>query len=84
MPTKRLSVRIGPELERRLRRCAKSTGKDRSAIVREALDDYLSKTLPGVTVYDLMKEAGLIGCVKDAPPDLSTNRQHFEGLGKSR
>ena len=31
--------------------------------------------------YDLAARLGLIGMVKNAPPDLSTNRQHMEGFG---
>lgn len=35
------------------------------------------------TLYDVLNEAGLIGCIKDAPPDLSSNPAHMEGFGKS-
>jgi hypothetical protein len=31
-----------------------------------------------------MDAAGLIGCVKGAPKDLSTNKQYFAGFGKSK
>ena len=84
MTSKRLSIRIGPKLEENLRRRAKSSGKDESTIVREALEDYLSRTRPPASAYDLAKEAGLIGCVRDAPADLSTNRKYFEGFGESQ
>ena len=35
------------------------------------------------TLFDLLSEAGLVGCVKDAPADLSTNPEYMEGFGKS-
>ncbi len=35
------------------------------------------------TLFDVLDEAGLVGIVKDAPPDLSTNPKHMEGFGKS-
>jgi len=35
------------------------------------------------TLYDVLDEVGLIGCIKDAPPDLSSNPAHLEGFGKS-
>ena len=35
------------------------------------------------TLFDVLNEAGLIGCVKDAPEDLSTNPKYMEGFGKS-
>ena len=34
--------------------------------------------------YEAMKEAGAIGCVTDAPADLSTNPVHMEGFGRPR
>lgn len=37
----------------------------------------------GPTLYQLLHQAGLIGCIKDAPSDLSTNPKYMEGFGKS-
>ena len=34
------------------------------------------------TAYELAEEAGLIGCVRRAPKDLSTNRHYIEDFGK--
>lgn len=34
------------------------------------------------TFFELLDEVGLVGCVKGAPPDLSTNPKHMEGFGK--
>lgn len=33
------------------------------------------------TLFQLLDEAGLIGCIKDAPADLSTNPKYMEGFG---
>ena len=32
--------------------------------------------------YQALKEAGMIGMIKDAPPDLSTNPKYMEGFGR--
>jgi predicted DNA-binding antitoxin AbrB/MazE fold protein len=37
----------------------------------------------GPTLFELLDEAGLIGCIKDAPPDLSTNPKYMDGFGQS-
>jgi predicted DNA-binding antitoxin AbrB/MazE fold protein len=37
----------------------------------------------GPTLFEFLNKAGLIGCIKDAPSDLSTNPQYMEGFGKS-
>lgn len=54
-----------------------------SDYVREAVEVKLSSEEPVFTAGDLARRAGLVGILKDAPPDLSTNQAHLEGLGKS-
>ena len=34
------------------------------------------------TCYDLAREQGLIGAVRDSPRDLSTNRKRLHGFGR--
>jgi hypothetical protein len=34
------------------------------------------------SLYDALNARGLIGCLKDAPPDLSTNPKYMEGFGQ--
>jgi hypothetical protein len=34
------------------------------------------------SAFDEARDLGLIGVVKDAPADLSTNERHFEGFGR--
>ena len=79
---KRISVRIEAALESRLRRRAALTKKSESEIVREALGTYLGDASTEPTAYDIAKRARLIGCVKAAPRDLSTNPKYLEGFGK--
>ena len=35
----------------------------------------------GANCHDLAQKAGMIGVLKNAPSDLSTNREHFRGFG---
>jgi predicted DNA-binding antitoxin AbrB/MazE fold protein len=35
------------------------------------------------TLFEILDEAGLVGCIKNAPADLSTNPTHLEGFGQS-
>lgn len=82
--TKRLSVRIDEELERKLRKRARAAGVSQSEALREAIrawaeadeeDEHLS-------YGERLRRSGLIGCIEDAPPDLSTNPRYMEGFGE--
>ena len=69
------------ELRRRVERRARANGTSEADIVREALEEYLAAQ-EGDTCYDGAQRVGLIGCVEDAPSDLSTNPDHFQGFGR--
>jgi len=77
----RLSIRISPDLERRIHHRARVAGRRPSAVVREVLERHFGEQGSAPSCYDLAREAGVIGCAADAPPDLSTNPQYFEGFG---
>jgi hypothetical protein len=78
----RLSVRIDEPLKRALADEAKARGVRPSDVVREALEAHLKpRTRPG-NCLDIARRIGLIGSAKGLPPDLSTNRDHFEGFGR--
>jgi predicted DNA-binding protein len=79
----RLTVRFTSALRRELREAARRRGMRESDYVREAVEVKLSSEEPVFTAGDLARRAGLVGILKDAPPDLSTNQAHLEGLGKS-
>ena len=81
MSSHRLSIRISPELERRIRSRARVVGRRPSAVVREVLEHHFTEQSSAPSCYDLARKAGVIGCAAAAPPDLSTNPQYFEGFG---
>jgi metal-responsive CopG/Arc/MetJ family transcriptional regulator len=82
MPNQRLSVRIPAELQDDLESLAHTTGKSESELVREALEEYCLKYGNGPSCYDLAEKAGLIGCAKNLPKDLSVNPRHMDGFGR--
>jgi hypothetical protein len=84
MASRRLSVRIEPRLQSDLRRRAALAQKSESEVVREALATYLATTPEGASAYDLALQAGIIGCARAGPRDLSTNPEHFKGFGDKR
>jgi metal-responsive CopG/Arc/MetJ family transcriptional regulator len=80
---KRITIRITESLVKRLKKRAGMRRLSDSALVSEALEAYLGEASTSGSAYDLAREAGLIGCVRAGPSDLSVNRKHFEGLGRS-
>jgi hypothetical protein len=51
-------------------------------VVREALERYLDETHEVRRGSFLDLAGDLIGCVKDAPADLSSNPKHLDGYGR--
>jgi hypothetical protein len=45
------------------------------------LEQHFAEPSAAPSCYDLAREAGVIGCAVDAPPDLSTNPAYFAGFG---
>jgi len=84
MPSQRISVRVPRGLGRRLKQRSAQKGAPESEVVREALEAFLTPAPGRHSAYDLASELGLIGSAGKAPKDLSTNRKHFRGFGKSR
>ena len=81
MASRRLSIRIGPDLEREIRERARVSRKRASDIVRDLLQRDLVGTSPALSCYDVAHKARAIGCAEGAPRDLSTNPRHLEGFG---
>ena len=79
----RFTVRFSPELRQRLKAAARRTGTRESDLVRGAVERELAAGSVGLTAYDHAKKGGLIGAVQGASRDLSTNRKHFDGFGRS-
>ena len=82
MASQRITVRIPASLGKQLRRKASLRGRPESELVREALEKYLTDPAAPKTVFERARAAGIIGCAKGAPPDLSTNPKYFEGFGE--
>jgi hypothetical protein len=77
-----LSFKVPETLDRKLSAVVKRRGVARSDVVREALVHYLDDALEvrRGSVLDLAGD--LVGCVKDAPADLSSNPRHLADFGK--
>jgi predicted DNA-binding protein len=84
MATQRFTVRVPEDLGSRLRRTSRDKGRTPSELIRLAVENYLEDEPVRGSAYEAAKAAGLIGCASHGPKDLSTNRRHFEGFGKSR
>jgi metal-responsive CopG/Arc/MetJ family transcriptional regulator len=83
MASQRISVRIPGALGHKLRKRSLLKQQSESDLVREALESYLAEASVTLSAFDVAQRAGLIGCVRRAPRDLSTNPRYFEGFGKS-
>jgi hypothetical protein len=84
MASYRITVRVSKTLGAPLRDRSRTRGQTASELVRIALQTYLGRGCGTYSAYELAQEAGLIGCVRHAPKDLSTNRSHFERFGKNK
>ena len=83
MKDHRVTVRFSPELRQRLKETARRSKLRESDLIRGAVERHLKAEENALTAYERVANAGLIGMVKSAPRDLSTNRKHFHGFGES-
>lgn len=77
----KVSVRIDEEQKKRLEAESRSSGRKESDIVRAALEQYFAARPGRETCLDLARRIGVVGHAKGLAPDLSTNKDHFEGFG---
>jgi len=77
-----LSLKVPEQLDRKLSAMVKRRGMRKSAVVREAIERYVdeSREIRKGSFLDLAGD--LVGCVKDAPADLSSNPKHLNGYGR--
>lgn len=54
---------------------------DDQAVVSLAVEASADIDIANATLFDVFEAAGMIGCVKDAPSDLSSHPRHMEGFG---
>lgn len=78
MASRSITVRISVSLAKRLKKHAGMRRRSESALVREILENCLAKVPTSISAYDLARTAGLIGCARGAPSDLSTNRKRLK------
>jgi len=83
MASHRISVRISSTLRTLIRERARAKRQTFSELVRTALGIYLARRSKSRSAYKAAEEAGLIGCVRHRPKNLSTSRRRFEGFGTS-
>jgi len=83
MKGSRITVRFPADLRRRLKQAARSSGTRESDLVRVSVEQRLAGEDHAMTAYERFKKAGLIGAVRGASRDLSTNPRHFDGFGGS-
>src|SRR4051812_23077545 len=83
MKDERITVRFPAELRQRLKEAAHRNGTRESDIVRGAVERQFASEDKEITAYEHAQRAGLIGAVRGASRDLSTNTRHFDGFGDS-
>lgn len=79
-------IALTAEQKQRLARLAEQTGRSWDELLADAIASLENgeSTVVGTpeSVYDAMVRLGLLGCVKDGPPDLSSNPKYIEGFGR--
>jgi len=83
MKSSRISVRFPATLRRKLQTAARRSGLRESDLVRRAVEHQLAAQEEAPSAYERATKAGLIGIVRRARPDLSTNPKDFKGFGNS-
>ena len=71
------SVRLDPDLEALVMKTAEVLSVKKSALIRQAIQEFCRKTLErsGRRPYELVKD--LIGCAEGGPRDLARNSRKF-------
>jgi predicted transcriptional regulator len=78
---KTITLKLPDSLLARLETAARERDENRSALIRQALEESLSSKRKGkqTSCLDLARDlAGSVG----GPPDLSTNRAHMDEYGR--
>ena len=77
-----LSLKVPESLDRKLAAVVRRRGARKSAVVRQALERYLDESHEVRRGSFLDLAGDLVGCVKGALPDLSSNPRHLADFGK--
>ena len=79
---KTISFKLPENLDAKLNRAAQQRDQTKSAVVREALEQFLNGRRTRKKSVSALELAGdLVGCCQ-GPGDLSTNPKYMEGFGK--
>ena len=78
---KTITLKGPDDLDARLESVLRSKGATKSAFIREAIDDYCSRSgnAGAGSFLDLGKD--LAGCI-NGPADLSVGKKHLKGYGR--
>jgi hypothetical protein len=76
-----VSLKISPALDQAVEELAKRRGVSKSAVIREAIERYLSAGARPARGSFLALAKHLAGCV-EGPPDLSSNAERLRGYGE--
>lgn len=77
-PAARINARFSAEDTARVQALAEATHMSTSEVLREAVREYHAKHIkPKKNAYEIMRDSGFIGCMTDAPPDLSTRYKEY-------
>ena len=82
MASGRITIRVPGALGERLRYRSRLEGQTESRLVRSALESFLDRSEKQPSAYQLAEEAELVGCIRRAAKDLSSNPRHLDGFGK--
>lgn len=75
------TVKISKSLASALKRAAKARGCSESDLIREGIE-HVTGEGEGIDMAAALGRG--IGIGKGGPPDLSSNREHMRGFGRSR
>lgn len=81
-------VSLDADLERRIEAFARAANCTPGDVLRKAFEEYEAshngarQGAPDESAYEAFQRAGVIGCIKGGPSDLSTHPKYLEGLGR--
>jgi len=77
-----LTLKIPPRLAAQLEAFARSRGASRSAVVREAITQYLARGEPRSSRGSCLELARDLAGIVEGPSDLATNPKHVKDYGR--
>jgi metal-responsive CopG/Arc/MetJ family transcriptional regulator len=71
-----LTVRLDPELERRLEAVCKRRRTTKSAVVTDLVREFVARE-PEASAYEIAARLGVIGCDATGPADAAANAKKY-------